>query len=71
MTEYCRRYGLEEYHKTEEIRDWCRDTFGQIHYYNGDFTQSEAPVSIQLWYGDVLFYFKSQEVYNWFMLRWG
>lgn len=51
-----------------KMRRWCQENIGKTAYYlNPDM---DYEVGILHSSGEVTFYFKSAEAYNWFMLRW-
>jgi len=51
------------------MRQWCEQYIGKT----GLFLNPDMDHEIGILHhsGEVTFYFKSKEAYNWFMLRWG
>jgi len=52
------------------MREWCHENLGQTQLYLNS-VDMDANIRILYNFGQVTFYFKSKEEYNWFMLRWG
>jgi hypothetical protein len=61
-------YKTKQYPNIPEMREWCEKDIGKTGLYLNP--EMDHEVGVLHHSGEVTFYFKSEEAYNWFKLRW-